>query len=92
MIAIDPVEFKREQAMEFGATHTYSSLEDAMAEVPDLTWGDMCDRVILSPGVVHGDMIEPALGLDRQGWHARGDRAGTDAGTGRGRSTSSCSP
>ena len=27
IIAIDPVEFKREQAMEFGATHTYASIE-----------------------------------------------------------------
>ncbi len=67
VIAIDPVEFKREQAMQFGATHTYASIEDAMAEVPDLTWGDLCDRVILSPGVVHGDMIEPALGLTAKG-------------------------
>ncbi len=63
VIAIDPVEFKREQAMAFGATHTYSSIEDALAAVPDLTWGDMCDRVVLSAGVVHGDMVEPALNL-----------------------------
>jgi S-(hydroxymethyl)glutathione dehydrogenase/alcohol dehydrogenase len=67
VIAIDPVEFKREQAMEFGATHTYSSMEEAMLAVPDLTWGDMCDRVILSPGTVHGDMLEPALNLTSKG-------------------------
>jgi S-(hydroxymethyl)glutathione dehydrogenase/alcohol dehydrogenase len=67
VIAIDPVEFKREQAMQFGATHTYSSVEEAMLAVPDLTWGDMCDRVILSTGVVHGDMLEPALGLTSKG-------------------------
>ena len=67
VIAIDPVEFKREQAMEFGATHTYASIDEAMAEVPDLTWGDMCDRVILSPGVIHGDMLEPALNLTAKG-------------------------
>ena len=67
IIAIDPVEFKREQAMEFGATHTYASIEEANAAVPDLTWGDMCERVILSPGVVHGDMLEPALTLTAKG-------------------------
>ena len=67
VIAIDPVEFKRERAMELGATHAYSSIEEAMAAVPDLTWGDMCDRVILSTGVVHGDMVEPALGLTAKG-------------------------
>ena len=67
VIAIDPVEFKREQAMEFGATHTYASMEEALLAVPDLTWGDMCDRVILSVGTVHGDMLEPALNLTSKG-------------------------
>jgi S-(hydroxymethyl)glutathione dehydrogenase/alcohol dehydrogenase len=67
VIAIDPVEFKREKAMEMGATHTYSSIDEAMLAVPDLTWGDMCDAVILVPGVVKGDMIEPALNLTSKG-------------------------
>ncbi len=67
VIAIDPVEFKREKAMEMGATHTYSSIEEAQLAVPDLTWGDMCDSVILVPGVVTGEMIEPALSLTSKG-------------------------
>lgn len=67
VIAIDPVEFKREQAMQFGATHTYSSVEEALLAVPDLTWGDMCDRVVLCAGVVHGDMLDPALNLTAKG-------------------------
>ena len=67
VIAIDPVEFKREKAMEMGATHTYASIDEALAAVPDLTWGDMCDAVILVPGVVTGDMIEPALNLTSKG-------------------------
>ena len=29
VIAVDPLEFKREKAMEFGATHTFSSMEEA---------------------------------------------------------------
>ena len=67
IIAIDPLEFKREQAMEFGATHTFASIEEASLAVPDLTWGDMCDRVVLSPGVVEGSMIDPALNLTAKG-------------------------
>lgn len=67
VIAVDPVEFKREKAMEMGATHTYSSIEEAQLAVPDLTWGDMCDAVILVPGVVKGEMIEPALGMVSKG-------------------------
>jgi methionine synthase II (cobalamin-independent) len=49
-----------EQAMQFGATHTYASIDEALLAVPDLTWGEMCDRVVLSAGVVHGDMLDPA--------------------------------
>ena len=67
VIAIDPVEFKREKAMEMGATHTYSSVEEALLAVPELTWGEMCDSVILSPGVVTGDMVEPSLNLVSKG-------------------------
>ncbi|MFM9083502.1 MAG: alcohol dehydrogenase catalytic domain-containing protein, partial [Actinomycetota bacterium] len=39
VIAIDPVEFKREKAMEFGATHTYASMAEAMQSVNEITWG-----------------------------------------------------
>ena len=67
VIAIDPVEFKREQAMEFGATNTFSSIEEAMATVHDLTWGDMCDAVILTVGVMTGDLVQPALDLTAKG-------------------------
>jgi len=67
VIAIDPVEFKREKAMEFGATHTYASLEEATAEIGPLTWGDMCDKVILTVGVMTGDLIEPALAITAKG-------------------------
>ena len=35
VIAVDPLEFKREKAMEFGATHTFASMEEAIPEVTD---------------------------------------------------------
>ncbi|MEO6158977.1 MAG: alcohol dehydrogenase catalytic domain-containing protein, partial [Ilumatobacteraceae bacterium] len=38
VIAVDPVEFKREKAMEFGATHTFASMADALPAVTELTW------------------------------------------------------
>lgn len=63
VIAIDPLEFKREQAMAMGATHAYSSVEEAMLAIPDLTWGNMCERVILTAGVVHGTDLEGALNM-----------------------------
>lgn len=65
VIAVDPVEFKREKAMEFGATHTFSSMEDAFGAVQELSWGQMADKVIMTPGVMHGDMM--ALGTQLAG-------------------------
>jgi S-(hydroxymethyl)glutathione dehydrogenase/alcohol dehydrogenase len=67
VIAIDPVEFKREQAMKLGATHAFASVEEAAGAIGELTQGVMCDRVVLAAGVVHGDMVEPALGLTSKG-------------------------
>ncbi len=63
IIAVDPVEFKREQALRFGATHVYSSLDDAIAGVGAMTWGEMCDSVICTFGVMRGELLEPALTL-----------------------------
>ena len=67
VIAIDPIEFKREKAMEFGATHTFSSLEEATPAIADLTWGQNADKVIITVGLVEGDMIAPAMAVVRKG-------------------------
>ena len=67
VIAIDPVEFKRDEAKKLGATHAFASIDDALAAVPELTWGQLCDRVLLCAGIVQGDMIEPAINLVAKG-------------------------
>ena len=67
VIAVDPVEFKREKAMEFGATHTVPSIEEALPFVTELTWGQMADRVIMTPGVMYGDLMAGALSLTGKG-------------------------
>jgi NDMA-dependent alcohol dehydrogenase len=63
IIAIDPVEFKREKAMEFGATHTFGSFEEAIPAVNELTWGTMCEKVIMTMGVGDGQQLANALAL-----------------------------
>ena len=63
IIAIDPVEFKREKAMEFGATHTYASMEEALPAITDLTWGQLCNKVIMTMGVGSGAVLGEALAL-----------------------------
>jgi S-(hydroxymethyl)glutathione dehydrogenase/alcohol dehydrogenase len=67
VIAIDPLEFKREKAMEFGATHTFASMEEALAPVMELTWGQMADKVIMTPGVLYGDLMQLGLSLTGKG-------------------------
>ncbi len=61
IIAIDPVEFHRDQAKRFGATHTFASMAEAIEPVMEITWGRMADKVMLAMGVVHGEDIEPAM-------------------------------
>lgn len=67
IVAIDPVEFKREKALELGATHAYASMEEAMGPVQEMTWGEMADRVIMTPGVLHGEMMAGAMNLAGKG-------------------------
>lgn len=67
VIAVDPVEFKREKAMEFGATHTYASMEEAMPAISELTWGQMADKVIMAPGVLYGDMMQLGTAMAGKG-------------------------
>lgn len=67
VIAVDPVEFKREQAQEFGATHTAASFEEAAELVGELTWGRLAEKTIITVDVVRGDMIAPAMGWTRKG-------------------------
>ena len=67
VIAVDPVEFKREKAMEMGATHTYASMEEAMPAVMELTWGQMADKVIMTPGVMYGELMQLGQSLCAKG-------------------------
>jgi NDMA-dependent alcohol dehydrogenase len=67
VVAVDPVEFKREKAMELGATHAVASMEDAVPLVTDLTWGRMANSAILTVGLLTGDLIQPAVSLVSKG-------------------------
>jgi S-(hydroxymethyl)glutathione dehydrogenase/alcohol dehydrogenase len=67
IVAIDPVEWKREQGPTFGATHTAASCADALELVSDLTRGVMADRAVLTMGVVDGQLIDPSLALVSKG-------------------------
>ncbi|HEX3545592.1 MAG TPA: NDMA-dependent alcohol dehydrogenase [Mycobacterium sp.] len=61
VIAIDPNEWKREQATKFGATHVYASMAEAIAPMIDLTYGLMADKTIIAVGEMRGEYIEEAM-------------------------------
>jgi Zn-dependent alcohol dehydrogenase len=63
VIAVDPLPFKVEKAKGIGATHGAASILEANLILPELTEGRMADVVILTPGVLTGDLIAPAMRL-----------------------------
>jgi NDMA-dependent alcohol dehydrogenase len=70
VIAVDPVEFKREQSQIFGATHAVASIEEASALLGELTWGRNAEKVIMTTGVADGAMVAPMMGLVAKGGRA----------------------
>ncbi|GAA4415793.1 NDMA-dependent alcohol dehydrogenase [Georgenia halophila] len=67
VIVIDPVKFKRENALEFGATHTFGGAEEAHEFVVAHTWGQLADHVILTPDAVTEEMVGAAVAMTGKG-------------------------
>ncbi len=67
IVAVDPVPFKREQALAFGATHTAGSLEEAEEMVIGLTAGRLADRAVFTVGVGDGRLLDGTQRLVRKG-------------------------
>jgi NDMA-dependent alcohol dehydrogenase len=67
VVAVDPVEFKRNSAIGFGATHTAATATEAFPLVRDLTRGVMADGVVLAPSLVGEHDVSDALALTRKG-------------------------
>jgi NDMA-dependent alcohol dehydrogenase len=61
--AIDPIESKREKAMEFGATHTAASMTEAIEPLGAASWGTMANKVVMTMGVGSGELMAEALAL-----------------------------
>ena len=61
--AIDPVEFKRDEALRLGATHAYASIDDAKLSLSDATWNRGYDVVVMAMGVGDGKALGSASEL-----------------------------
>src|SRR5215467_10800473 len=69
VIAIDPLENKREKAMELGATHAFATAEEAQAAIADMTRGQMADSAILTVDLMTAEVVGAgfnAVGKDCQ--------------------------
>ncbi|MDQ2726358.1 MAG: NDMA-dependent alcohol dehydrogenase [Actinomycetota bacterium] len=66
VIAVDPVEFKREKAKEFGATHVYSDIAEADEFAKSVTNGQGADSTIVTIGVVKGEHVGQAFAATRK--------------------------
>ncbi|MBC3191804.1 NDMA-dependent alcohol dehydrogenase [Pseudonocardia sp. C8] len=66
IIAVDPVEMKREKAQEFGATHAASSMEEATELAKQFTDGQGADATIVTVGVMRPEYVTQGLAATRK--------------------------
>jgi S-(hydroxymethyl)glutathione dehydrogenase/alcohol dehydrogenase len=66
VIAVDPVEFKREKAMELGATHAFENMQQATEFAQSVTNGQGADSAIVTVGVTNGQHIAEAFSSIRK--------------------------
>jgi NDMA-dependent alcohol dehydrogenase len=66
IIAVDPVEWKREKAVEFGATHAVATGDEAIALAFEITHGVGADSAIVTVGVVESKVVEDAFNATRK--------------------------
>ncbi|MCU1622593.1 MAG: Alcohol dehydrogenase GroES domain protein [Frankiales bacterium] len=63
IVVVEPVEWKREKILEFGATHTAASQEEAFFLVQQLTNGAMADKAILCVGTAKGEHVGQMMSM-----------------------------
>jgi S-(hydroxymethyl)glutathione dehydrogenase/alcohol dehydrogenase len=64
---IEPVEWKRDAALKFGATHVYPDLAAAMAGIAEATYGLMAHKVVVTVGELKGEDIDNYMHLTAKG-------------------------
>jgi S-(hydroxymethyl)glutathione dehydrogenase/alcohol dehydrogenase len=67
IFAVDPVDWKRDQALKFGATHAYSDIDSALMAIAQITVGRMARKVIVTVGRAEGADLEKYLSVTSKG-------------------------
>lgn len=66
VIAVDPIEFKRQKALEFGADEAVATGDDAILRAYEVTNGVGADSAIVTVGVVTPPVVEAAFNSTRK--------------------------
>jgi NDMA-dependent alcohol dehydrogenase len=66
VIAVDPVEFKRETAQTLGATHSFATMDEAAEFARSVTNGQGADSAIVTTGVLKTEHIAQAFSAVRK--------------------------
>jgi NDMA-dependent alcohol dehydrogenase len=61
VVAVDPVEFKREKALELGATHAVPDSAAAQKLLTELNGPALADKAIITVGALNGEVIRQAV-------------------------------
>ena len=57
VVVVDPLENKREKAMELGATHAFATAEEAQEAIVEMTRGMGAEAAILTPGLLTAEIV-----------------------------------
>ena len=67
VVAVDPVAFKRDEALKFGATHAFADAASAAEKVSELTWGQGADAALILVGTVDEEVVSAATAVIGKG-------------------------
>src|SRR6201991_2140694 len=67
VFVIEPVEWKRDAALKFGATHVYPDINTALMGIAEVTAGFMAHKVIVTVGELKGEDIDNYLMITAKG-------------------------
>ncbi len=63
IVAIDPVEARRDSAKFFGATHSAANLDEAFGLITEISNGLMANSAVITTGVGEGHLVAPVMAL-----------------------------
>lgn len=67
VVVVDPIPFKRDTALKFGATHAFATAAEAQEKITELTWGQGADTSIVTVGTVDTEVVSAAIAVIGKG-------------------------